>query len=122
LYSQKAHLSGSNQEKIRAVLRAALKYCRRLEQEPTLRGRLKFSDEEIFISINDRLVAPNSQETLTALKPDLEGAVRPLVGDANFTLEHNQDPRQRFSVTARASKHFEMDKLADAPGAETQSS
>lgn len=122
LYSQKAHLSGSNEEKIRAVLRAALKYCRRLEQEPRLRSKLKFSDEEIFISINDRLLAPNSQETLTALKPDLESAVRPLVGDANFTLQHNQDPRQRFSVTARASKHFEMDKLADAPGAETQSS
>jgi hypothetical protein len=121
LYSQKAHLSGSNEEKIRAVLRAALKYCRRLEQEPTLRGKLKFSDEEIFISINDRLLAPNSQETLTALKPDLEGAVRPLVGDANFTLEHNQDPRQRFSVRVRASKHFEMDKLAGAAGAETES-
>jgi hypothetical protein len=122
LYSQKAHLSGSNEEKIRAVLRAALKYCRHLEQEPTLRGRLKFSDEEICISINDRFRAPNSQETLTALKPDLEGAVRPLVGDANFTLEHNHDPRQRFSVTVRASKHFDMDKLAEASGAETQSS
>ena len=56
LYSQKAHLSGSNEEKIRAVLRAALKYCRHLEQEPTLRSKLKFSDEEIFISINDRLL------------------------------------------------------------------
>jgi hypothetical protein len=121
LYSQKAYLNGSNEEKIRAVLRAALKYCRRLEQEPTLRGKLKFSDEEIFISINDRLLAPNSQETLTALKPDLEGAVRPLVGDANFTLEHNQDPRQRFSVRVRASKPFEMDKLAGAAGAETES-
>src|ERR687897_3091748 len=34
LYRQKSHLSGSNEEKIRAVLRAALKYCRRLEEEP----------------------------------------------------------------------------------------
>jgi hypothetical protein len=121
LYRQKSHLSGSNEEKIRAILRAALKYCRRLEEEPVLRGKLKFSNEEIFISINDRLLAPNRQGTLTALKQDLEGAIRPLVGDAKFTLEHNQDPRQNFSVTVRVFKHFEMDELAGAAGAETQS-
>jgi hypothetical protein len=121
LYSQKAPLSGSNQEKIRASLRTALETCRRLEQEPSLRGRLKFSDNELLISINDRLLAPNSEETLSALKPDLEGAVRGLAGDANFTLEHNHDPRQRFSVTIHVSRHLELDKLTAAAGAKAQS-
>jgi hypothetical protein len=101
LYSQKADLDGSNQEKIRTVLRTALESCRRLEQEPSLRGKLKFSADEILILINDRLLAPNSEETMAALKPDLEGAVRGVAGEANFTLEHNYDPRQRFSIMVR---------------------
>lgn len=103
LYSQKAHLGGSNQEKIVRVLRTALESCRRLEQEPSLRGKLKFSADEILISINDRLLAPNSEETMAALKPDLEDAVRDLLEDRNFTLEHNYDPRQRFSITVRSA-------------------
>jgi hypothetical protein len=109
LYNQKAHLNGSNHEKIRKVLRSAFENCRRLEQEPSLQHKLKFSKDELVFFINDRLVAPNTKETLEALKPDLEGAVRDLAGDASFTLEHNPDRRQRFSVTVRASKPFQSD-------------
>src|SRR5688572_5161789 len=54
LYSQKARLNGSNQEKIRTVFRAAMDNCRRLEQEPSLRGKLKLFDHEVLISVNDR--------------------------------------------------------------------
>jgi hypothetical protein len=104
LYSHKVPLDGSNREKIRMVFRAALDNCRRLEREPALRGHLRFHANEAVISVNDRLIAPNNQETFLALKPDLEDAVGDLVGDANFALEHNHDPRQRFSVTVRASK------------------
>ena len=101
LYSQKADLGGSNQEKICTVLRTALESCRRLEQEPSLRGKLKFSADEILISINDRLLAPNSEETMAALKPDLEDAVRDALEDPSFVLEPNLDPRRRFSITVR---------------------
>ena len=110
LYNHKAHLYGSNHEKIHKVFRSAWENCRRLEQEPSLQHKLKFSKDELVFFINDRLVAPNTKETLEALKPDLEGAVRDLVGDASFTLEHNPDRRQRFSVTVRASNPFQSDR------------
>ena len=42
LYSQKGQLSGSNLEKLSTVLRSALENCQRLEQEPALRGKLRF--------------------------------------------------------------------------------
>jgi hypothetical protein len=119
LYSRKAHLYGSNQEKFRAVLRSALDNCRRLEQEPALRGKLKFSGNELFIGINDRLLAPNSEATFAALKPELETALRDFLGDASFTLKHNDDLRQRFSVAVRASKSFDCELIAKA-GSATQ--
>src|ERR687895_127885 len=54
LWSQKSRLAGSNQEKLRAVLRSALENCRRLEQEPALRGKLKFLPNEMLMVVNDR--------------------------------------------------------------------
>jgi hypothetical protein len=121
LYNHKAHLNGSNREKIHKVFRLAFENCRRLEGEPSLQGKLKFSTDELLFFINDRLVAPNTKEAFDALKPDLEDAVRDLVADASFTLEHNPDRRQRFSVTVRASKPFQSDKLTAHAGAGTQS-
>ncbi len=60
LFSQKAPLAGSNQEKLRAVIRAALDNCRKLEAEPALRGKLRFAANEAVVSVNDRLVGENS--------------------------------------------------------------
>jgi hypothetical protein len=115
LYNQKAHLDGSNHEKIHKVFRSAFENCLRLEREPSLQGKLKFSKDELVFFINDRLVAPNTDETLATLRPDLERVVRDLVGDATLTLEQNPDRRQRFSVMIHASKPLKWDKLsADA--------
>ena len=120
LYNHKAHLNGSNREKIHKVFRSAFENCRRLEQEPSLQGRLRFSMDELVFLINDRLLAPNTEETLAALRPDLKRVVRDLVGDASFTLEHTPDRRQRFSVTVCASKPLQLDKLTADAGAGTQ--
>ena len=108
LYSRKAPLSGTNREKIRAVLQAAFDNCRRLEREPAVGGKLTFGRSEVAVTINDRLLAPNSEATFAALKPDLETALRDVLGDASFRLKQNGDRRQRFSVTVRASEHLDL--------------
>ncbi|HUK42629.1 MAG TPA: hypothetical protein VLX11_16355, partial [Candidatus Acidoferrales bacterium] len=70
LYRQKAPLQGSNQEKLRQVVRSALENCLRLEKEPSLAGKIKFRGEETQIAINDRLIAPNTEASLLELKAD----------------------------------------------------
>ena len=113
LYNQKAQLKGSNQEKIGTVFRAALQQCRRLEQEPALRGRLKFSADEFVVLINDRLLAPNTKETFAALEPDFDGALVGLFGNATVKLQQNCNPGQRFSVSVRTSRFVRSDKLIE---------
>ncbi len=61
LFSQKSPLSGSNQERLRTVFRAALENCRKLEDEPALRGKLRFAANEAVVSLNDRLLGSNSR-------------------------------------------------------------
>jgi hypothetical protein len=111
LYSWKTRLLGSNQERLRHVCRAALENCLRLEEEPTLRGQLRFLGGEAVISINDRLVASNTEESFQEIKPEIELLARALFGDANFALERNRDPRQKLSVFIKASRSVDLKQL-----------
>lgn len=111
LYCQKAALSGTNHEKLRTVLRAALEDCQRLERDPALKGRIKFSGDEVLISINDRLLAPNDAETYQNLKPDLERTAAELFRPVKPMMSHKQDARQRFAVGIRSFESLPLDML-----------
>src|SRR3989304_5511049 len=78
LYNRKQPLSGSNQEKLHFVFKSALEFCRRIEEEPALQGKIKFGGNEFLFLINERLLAPNSQATFRAASPDLEKIAKTL--------------------------------------------
>ena len=105
--SQKGRLGGSNQEKLRHVLRAALASCRKLQEEPTLNGRLRFAMNEVAISVNDRAVATNSIEAFTKLKAEIAPVVPEFFGNAELQFERNDDPRQRWNVRLRSTAPME---------------
>jgi hypothetical protein len=100
LYSQKSNLGGSNLEKLSTVVRSALANCCRLEEEPTLESKLKFSGYQIEITINDRLVASNTSEAFEKIRPEMDFLARRLYATTNFIMTRNQeDPRHRLNVT-----------------------
>jgi len=111
LYRQKSQLSGSNPGKIRTVLRSALENCCRLEEEPALLGKLAFSGKEVLISVNDRLLAPNTDEAFEEIKPEIESVAQTLFGDADITLERDPDPRQRLNVRIKTSRSLGLGEL-----------
>jgi hypothetical protein len=112
LYSQKSKLGGSNLEKLSAVLRSALENCQRLEQEPALRGKLRFAGNQVEILVNDRLVAPNTEGTFEEIRPEIDFLARRLYSSTNFTLFRNaKDPRQRLSVTISTPLSVETNTL-----------
>jgi hypothetical protein len=120
LYTQKALLPGSNQERLRVVLHAALENCRKLEQEPAVREKLKFSGDEVLISVNDRLLAPNTTESFQALKPDVEAVAGQLFNGASFALSYKEDSRRRFSIAVRTFERFDVDGLIANIGGEAR--
>src|ERR1700680_2405730 len=71
-YNRKAALDGSNQDRLKQAARAALTACQRLEAESRMGGKLRFNGQEMEIFINDRLLAPNSDETRKLFKSDFE--------------------------------------------------
>lgn len=111
LYNQKGHLTGSNQSRLRAVLRSALENCRRIEEEPLLNGKLRFLGNELLISINDRLLAPNTEESFQDIKSEFQSLAKTIYGDAEISLERDSDPRKRFNVHIKTSGSFDLEKL-----------
>jgi hypothetical protein len=103
LFSQKSRLSGSNQERLRTVLHSALENCRRLEEEPALRGKLRFAANQAVIFLNDRLLGANSVEAFDEIKGDVEVVAGQLFGGATFKLEHESDSRQRLNFYVKSS-------------------
>jgi hypothetical protein len=72
LYNHRAAVEGTTEEKIRQAFEAAVRACRRLEQEPEFAGKLSFDDHRCEVFINDRMLAPNTDETWQAVKPALQ--------------------------------------------------
>lgn len=116
LYNRKQPLAGSNAEKLQLVCRAALEFCARIEGEPALAGRTRFRGGELLFLVNDRLAAPNTAETFNAVRAELEVLARTLYGGADFTLDHDLDPRQRFSVSMRTPRGLELETLINHLG------
>ena len=113
LYSRKAPLSGTNQEKLRTVFRLALENCRKLEQEPALRGKLLFTTNEAAISLNDRLLGSNTEESFQELKREVGPFAKQLFGDAEVRFERDEDPRQRLNVHLKTSAAVDLRKTLD---------
>src|SRR5579871_4261961 len=63
LYNRKAALDGTFQDRLAQAHKAALAACDRIEQEPEFRGSLIFDRNSIEFFVNDRLLAPNTDET-----------------------------------------------------------
>ena len=111
LYNRKQPLRGLNHEKLRLVFRSALENCRRIEEEPSLQGKFRFRGNEALFLINDRFLAPNTEETFLAVKPDLEDLAQTVYAGAEFTLERETDPKERFTVQLKTPVFFDMATL-----------
>ena len=108
LYNRKAPLDGTVQEKLAQAAYAALTAARLLATE----NGVKFSGGEAQVLINDRLLVPNTQETFKALEPELRAFFDRLYKGTDYSLTYpSTDPRERFTVDAKAAASFDVETL-----------
>lgn len=98
LYNRKAALDGAFQSRLEQAHRAALEACDRLEQEPPFRGKLNFDRDTIEVFINDRLLAPNNNDTWQALRPELERFF------SGYAIHREGEPRDLFRAAVIKEK------------------
>lgn len=102
LYNRKVADEGSNQEILEANLRRALVHVERLEQEPELKGKLRFSRNHLKFIVNDRLLAPNNSQNLEEFKNLLSEVLPKVMGVKTYSFIKPSDPRDRLSLEVKA--------------------
>ena len=68
---------------------------------------MHLNGDEILFFINNRHIAPNTQEMFDAIQPDLTAVLEQMYGGDDFTVELAfEDIRERFAVqiSARSGK------------------
>jgi hypothetical protein len=112
LYRRKDVLPGTNTDRLRQAIGAAAHAGQRIERE--LNGQVTFSRSAIEVIVNDRLLAPNTAESLSGITPVIQAFAREVLGhDAVTIAPHDADRRRRFGVTVRSSQPFELETLAE---------
>ncbi len=111
LYNQKTVLEGNNPDKLKKLFQTTLLTCQKLEQEETLKGKLKFLTNEMQFILNDRLNAPNTEETFQKVKGEISSFLNSFFGENNYSLHRHSDPRERFTLEIKTSASFSLDEL-----------
>lgn len=115
LYNRKEQLEGTTGEKLTQATRAALTAAQILEKE----NGLKFNGSEMQVIVNDRLLVPNTAETFATLGLEIKSFFNQLYNGAGYSLTHNDDPRERFTVNVKTESKFDMDTLLKNLSVET---
>ena len=101
--TRKHKVEGDNREKIRQAFTETLQRCVRLEEAEELENAVHLNGDEILFFINNRHIAPNTQEMFDAIQPDLTAVLEQMYGGDGFTVELAfEDIRERFAVQISA--------------------
>jgi hypothetical protein len=113
LYNRKAPVSGTPGQRLAHAVRAALLAARRLAVDPGLR----VSGQALQLIVNDRLLAPNTPETVAEMRPELTAFFDRLYGPDRYTVERREEPRARLTLDIRAKDPIGVDGLLERLGA-----
>ncbi|HSV14643.1 MAG TPA: hypothetical protein VLI90_10305 [Tepidisphaeraceae bacterium] len=124
LYVRKQPIVGAAtlHDRIRAVIAEALHAAAKMQHEPECEGRLDFRTDEISIRFNDRLLAPNTPETLAALKPAVEAVAKKLFANSPVTVElHDPSPLVLLDLRVKTNGSTTIEQLLERAGAQSLS-
>lgn len=101
-YTRRTVANGTPSERIGQAFEAAAGAGAKLESEPEFANRLRFDLGRCEVSVNDRMLAPNNDETKKTLEPELRKFFDKTWGAGSYDLTWVGEPREL--VTARLTK------------------
>jgi hypothetical protein len=101
-YVRKRQLDGDWSDRLRKVLRETLLAAQALESEPEYAGTLRFDTSTLSLRVEDRLVAPDSPDTITQYTPLIQPIAEELYG-GRAELTSDDTPGSPFGVLISGS-------------------
>ena len=111
LYSRKQPADGDLTERLASAFKAALTACRRLEEEPSLAGKVKFRSGDMFLVANDRLNATNDEAGENTLRAALDPVLTRLFAGAEYAVERDDAPQLRLNLRIRCQTNADTATL-----------
>jgi len=102
LYSRKVADGASASDSLQRAYDSALTGSRRMEAEPEFQGKLKFNPKELEITLNDRLLYPNTEAGWKSVETALTAFLDGLYGARAYRVIRPSDPRERLSMLVSA--------------------
>jgi hypothetical protein len=103
LYGRRTTLSGTPASKISQAWESAMAAASILESEQEFTGKILFDRRRFEISVNDRLLAPNTPESRAALEPELRRVLDQAWGSGAYQLYPVGEPRDLLTFAAERS-------------------
>lgn len=109
MYRHKRDMSGTLEERLQLIVRRLFQGVQLLRDDA--RVDVNFKTDVLQWCVFDRLQAPNTEETFSALEPDFRKVGETLWGD-DFELQSaHSDPRSLFSIELSGSQELEFSEL-----------
>lgn len=102
LYYSKVPLAGSMPERFASVAAKALRAAQLMTEAPELAGELDLPGNHLQVFANDRLAAPNTDESYRELEPALQSLLDRLYGGAPYRIMRESDASERLAVRVQA--------------------
>jgi hypothetical protein len=104
LYNQRTPTYATLTEQIRNAYDSAAEAAKKLAKEPELGGQLTFDEKNFQIFINDRALAPNTDETEQEIRPAVEAFYSERFGHGAAIERDSSDPRSLFRLTVKPAQ------------------
>jgi hypothetical protein len=112
-YYRKQTVEGPLSSRLASLCRLVVSTAIRLEADPVLKDRARFRGDELEFVSNDRLAAPNDEETFGAMSAALGPLAQRLYPDVPVSLSRNPDPRERLIVHVKAPQRVPLATLGE---------
>jgi hypothetical protein len=111
VYYSKQKLTGELPERFAQVAYKALKATQLMSNDAGLKGALRVSGTELQFFANDRLAAPNTDESYEEIEPAFKRFLDRLYDGAPYTLSREEDPKERLSFRVHVKANVSVDTL-----------
>jgi len=101
MYYRKTPTALSPIEHLTTIFRSALQASRLLERD----ARMRFNLDEFIVIANDRLNAPNDDQTFVEVQPPLSASLKQVFEGAEFRLTRSStDAKERLTITCKRAE------------------
>ena len=111
LYTRKREALGDIETRLKDAFRLALEACSLLEKEDDIENPISFNTRDFVFGINNRLLAPNEDETFQDVQEGLKQFFEWLFEGELVELIRDQRKRSRFNVRVKVSREFPVQDL-----------